>query len=49
MILRLAVLLLVLALLGRRCLPRYRLTWALPLVLVGVILVVRTAGYLLGQ
>lgn len=49
MILRLVVLLLVLALLARRFLPRYRLTWALPLVLVGVILVVRTAGYLLGS
>ena len=43
------VLLVVLALLARRFLPRYTITWAAPLVLVAVILVVRTAGYLLGD
>jgi len=48
-ILRVVVLLIVLAVLARRFLPRYRLAWYGPLVLVGVILAVRTAGYLLGD
>lgn len=43
------VLLLVLALLGRRFLPRYRLPWLVPVVLVGVVLVVRTTAWLIGE
>ena len=49
MVLRLVVLLLVLAFLAHRFLPRYRMTWALPLAVVGVLLVVRTTGWLLGD
>lgn len=49
MILRLVVLLLVLAYVIRRFVPRYRLAWYAPLVIVGVILAVRTGGYLLGE
>lgn len=49
MVLRLVVLLLVLALLARRFLPRYRMGWALPVTVVVVLLVVRTAGYLTGD
>jgi hypothetical protein len=45
-LIRSVVLLVVLALLARRFWPRSRLPWTLPLVLVGVILVVRTLGYL---
>ena len=48
MVLRLVVLLLVVAALARRFLPRYRLPWTVPLVLVGVVLTVRTATWLLG-
>ena len=48
MVLRVVVLLLVLAAIARRFLPRYRLPWAVPLVLVGVVLTVRTATWLLG-
>ena len=47
--LRLVVVLIVLALLARRFLPRFRLPWMVPLVLVGVILTVRTTTYLLGD
>ena len=47
-VLRVVVVLLVLALLARRFLPRYRLPWVVPLVVVGVVLVVRTTTYLLG-
>ena len=47
--LRLVVVLVVLALLARRFLPRFRLPWMVPLVLVGVILTVRTTTYLLGN
>lgn len=49
MVLRVVVLLLVLAVVARRFLPRYRLPWMLPLVVVGVVLTVRTATYLLGE
>lgn len=49
MVLRLVVVLLVLALLARRFLPRYRLPWLVPLAAVGVVLTVRTATYLLGD
>ena len=37
---------LVLAVLARRFLPRYRLPWVVPLIVVGVVLAVRTATYL---
>ena len=47
--LRLVVVLVVVALLARRFLPRFRLPWMVPLVLVGVILTVRTTTYLLGN
>jgi hypothetical protein len=40
---------LVLALVARRFWPRSRLPWAVPLVVVGVVLVVRTIGYLAGD
>jgi formate hydrogenlyase subunit 4 len=48
-VLRVVVVLVVLALLARRFLPRYRLPWVVPLVVVGVVLVVRTTTYLLGE
>lgn len=44
--LRVAVLLLVVALLARRFLPRYRLPWAVPLALVAGLVTVRTVGWL---
>lgn len=47
--LRVVVVLLVMALLLRRFLPRYRLPWTIPLVVVGVVLAVRTTTYLLGD
>lgn len=47
--LKLAVLLLGVALVARRVLPRRRLPWAVPLTLVGVLLVVRTVGWLSGD
>ena len=47
--LKLVVLLGVVALLARRLLPRYRLPWAVPVALVVGLLLVRTAGWLLGQ
>ena len=43
------VLLVVLALLARRFWPRSRLPWTVPLVVVGVLVVVRTVGYLYGD
>ena len=49
MIVRVVVLRLVLAVLARRFLPRYRLPWVVPLVVVGVVLSVRTTTYLLGD
>lgn len=42
------MLLLVLAVLARRFLPRYRLPWLVPVVVVGVVLAVRTTTWLLG-
>ena len=45
---RVVVLLVVVAWLARRFLPRYRLPWLVPIALVAGLLVVRTAGYLLG-
>jgi uncharacterized membrane protein len=45
---KVVVLLVVLALLARRFLPRYRLPWMVPIALVAGLLIVRTAGYLLG-
>ena len=45
---RVVVLLVVVALSARRFLPRYRLPWLVPIALVAGLLVVRTAGYLLG-
>lgn len=47
--LKLAVLLLVVALVARRVLPRRRLPWTVPLALVGVLLVVRTVGWASGD
>lgn len=47
--LKLAVLLLVVALVARRVLPRRRLPWTVPLALVGVLLVVRTVGWVSGD
>lgn len=47
--LRLVVVLVVLAVLARRFLPRYRLPWTIPLVVVAVVLTVRTTTYLLGD
>lgn len=47
--LRVVVLLLVLALVARRFLPRYRLPWMIPVVTVGVVLAVRTTTYLLSR
>lgn len=49
MVIRSVVLLLVLALVARRFWPRSRLPWTVPLVVVGVLLVVRTVGYLYGD
>lgn len=49
MVLRAVVLLLVLAVLARRFLPRYRLPWVVPVVVVGVLLAVRTTTYLVGD
>lgn len=43
------VVLLVLAVLLRRFLPRYRLPWTIPLIVVGVLLAVRTTTYLVGD
>lgn len=49
MVIRSIVLLVLLALVARRFWPRSRLPWTVPLVVVGVLLVVRTAGYLYGD
>ena len=43
------MLLLALAFVAWRVLPRYRLPWAVPLALVAGLLVVRTVGYLTGD
>ena len=49
MTLKVVVLLLAAALLARRLLPRYRMPWTIPLVLVGVVLTVRTVTWLAGD
>lgn len=49
MTLKVVVLLLVAAVLARRFLPRSRMPWAVPLVLVAVVLAVRTATWLAGD
>jgi uncharacterized protein involved in response to NO len=46
---KLAVLLLVAALVARRFLPRRRLPWAVPVLMAGVILTVRTVTWLTGD
>ena len=48
-VLKLAVLLLVVALVARRVLPRRRLPWAVPLALVAGLLVVRGIGWASGD
>lgn len=47
--LKLAVLLLAVALVARRVLPRRRLPWAVPLALVAGLLVVRAIGWASGD
>lgn len=47
--LKAAVALLVLAFVASRVLPRRRLPWAVPVLLVAVLLVVRGVGYLSGD
>lgn len=47
--LKAVVLLLVLSVVARRVLPRRRLPWAVPLAVVGVLLVVRTIGWATGE
>ena len=49
MTLKVVVLLLALALVAHRILPRRRLPWAVPLVVVGVVLLVRTVTWLTGD
>ena len=46
---KLVVLLLVLAILGRKLLPRYRLPWAVPVLMAVVILGVRTVAWINGD
>lgn len=47
--LKLAVLLLAVAFVASRVLPRRRMPWMVPLAVVGVLLVVRTVGWLSGE
>ena len=49
MLLKLVVVLLAVAFIASRVLPRRRLPWAVPLVVVGVLLTVRTIGWLTGE
>ena len=49
MTLKAVVLLLALAFVTFRLLPRRRMTWLVPLVVVGVVLAVRTTTWLLGD
>ena len=49
MILRLCLLLLVVAYLAHRFRPKRRLPWTVPLALVGVLLVIRTLGWVSGD
>ncbi len=46
---KVVVLLLAAAFVAWRILPRYRLPWTVPLVLVGVVVTVRTITYLTGE
>jgi hypothetical protein len=48
-VIRLLVLLLVVAFLARRFLPRYRLPWAVPVLMAVVIVGVRTVAWLTGD
>jgi hypothetical protein len=48
-VLKLVVLLLAVAFVAARLLPRRRMPWAVPLAVVGVLLAVRTAGWLTGD
>jgi Na+-translocating ferredoxin:NAD+ oxidoreductase RnfD subunit len=48
-VLKLVVLLLVLAFVASRVLPRRRLPWAVPVAVVVTLLVVRTVGWLTGD
>lgn len=47
--LKLVVVLLAASFVAWRLLPRRRMPWAVPLVVVGVLLVVRTVGWLSGE
>ena len=47
--LKLVVLLLAVAFVASRLLPRRRMPWAVPLAVVGVLLVVRTIGWVSGD
>ncbi len=49
MTLKVVVLLLAAAFVARRFLPRSRMPWTIPLVLVGVVLTVRTVTWLAGE
>lgn len=49
MTLKAVVLLLALAVVAHRLLPRRRLPWTIPLVVVGVLLAVRTVSWLSGE
>ena len=49
MTLKVVVLLLAAAFVAWRVLPRYRMPWTIPLVLVGVVLSVRTVTWLAGD
>ena len=49
MLLKLSVLLLAVAFVASRVLPRRRLPWAVPVTVVLVLLVVRTVGWLTGD
>ena len=49
MTLKAVVLLLALAFIAYRVLPRRRLPWTIPLVVVGVVLAVRTVTWLTGE
>ena len=49
MLLKLCVVLLAVAFVASRVLPRRRLPWAVPLAVVAVLLTVRTIGWLTGE
>ncbi len=46
---KVVVVLLALALVGRRVLPRRRLPWMVPIVMAAVIVVARTVAYVVGD